>query len=215
MTYRARMAITILIAALALAALASTSALAVPPGWMINGETLSGSEALATTAKVDEVYKLKSSAANVSIECNGSTLNMIAPEITSPSSGSDSSLEFTGCKALTANCTLSSSSIKSTPSTLELTLEGVLAVIVTLRPKTKTTMETFLFEGEKCASEGLNAVTGTAKLLLPTGQDERTLQLVNSIATEASDELKVASSAAELRGSVLIGTGSGDTWSYL
>jgi hypothetical protein len=100
-------------------------------------------------------------------------------------------------------------------SKVEATLEGVLAVVVTLNPKTKSIMATFAFEGSKCASAGVNAVTGTAKLLLPTGQDERTLQLVNSIATKASGELKVASSAAQLKGSILVRLASGEPWSFL
>jgi len=212
---KAKMIITTLIAVFALGALASASASAATAGWMVNGTLLSGSTPLATTAKVDQSGFLKSSAANVELECSGTTLNGVAPEITSPSKGSASSLIFTSCIALSPNCTIGSSEIKTVPLLAEVTLEGVLAVIATFKPETKSVFATFLFNGEKCAAEGLNAVTGTAKVLAPTGQDERTLQQINAIATEVSNELKVGSSAAELKGSALLKLASSLEWSFL
>jgi len=212
---KAKMIITTLIAVVAFSALISASASAATVGWMVGGKLLSGSAKLATTAKVDERGLLKSSAANVELECTGNTLNGVAPEITSPNTGMASDLEFTSCKALTANCTISSSTVTTVPVTVEATLEGTAAVIATFKPKTKATFATFEFTGSKCASEGLNAVTGTAKVLAPTGQTENTLQQINAIATEASGELKVASSPASLAGSALLKLASGEPWSFL
>jgi hypothetical protein len=212
---KAKMIITTLIAVMAFSALASGSASAATAGWMVGGKLLSGSAALATTAKVDEFGKLKSSAANISLECTGSTLNGASPEIKSPSTGAASSLEFTGCKALTPNCTIGSPAISTVPITVEATLEGTAAVIATFKPKTKAVFATFEFTGTNCAALGLDAVTGTARVLAPNGQTENTLQLINAIATEASEELKVASSPASLAGSALLKLASGEPWSFL
>jgi flagellar capping protein FliD len=212
---KAKMVTSTLIAVAVLSALISASASAATAGWMVNGTLLNGTAALATTAFVDEAGVLKSAEAKIEIECSANTLNGIAPEIKSPNTGSAASLEFTGCKALTPNCALGSSTIGTVPISVEATLEGTLAVVATFKPKTKATFATFEFTGTNCAVLGLNAVTGTAKVLAPTGQDERTLQLINSIATEASGELKVASSPASLLGSILIKLASGAPWSFL
>jgi hypothetical protein len=212
---RAKMITSTLIAVVALSALVSASASAATAGWMVNGTLLNGTRALATTAAVDENGILKSSGADVEIECSGKVLNGLVPEIQSPNTGQTNSLEFTTCVALTPNCTLLSSTIGTVPISVEATLEGTLAVVATFKPKTKTTFATFVFEGSKCASAGLNGVTGTVKVLAPTGQDERTLQLINSLATEASAELKVASSPASLLGSILIKLASSEPWSFL
>jgi len=213
---KAKMIITTLIAAIAFSALISASASAATVGWMVNGTLLSGSEPLATTAKVENsVGVLKSAGADVEVECIGSTLNGKEPKIESPNTGQATDLEFTGCTAKTTNCTIGASTITTVPVGVEATLEGALAVIATFKPKTKTTFATFEFQGSKCASEGLNAVTGTAKVLAPTGQDESATQLITSIATEASTELKVASSPASLTGSALLKLASGAPWSFL
>jgi hypothetical protein len=206
--------VTTSIAMLALAALLSASASATTPGWMVNGTLLSGTKALAGTAKVDEKAILKSSAANIEIECTGGTVAEGA-EVKAPSTGTADSIELTGCVALAANCTLGSSTISSVPVTLEATLEGTLAVVGTFKPKTKSILATFEFEGEKCANVGLDAATGTVKMLAPTGQDERTVQLNRAITTEASGELSVGSGAASLTGSMLIQATTGEPWSFL
>jgi hypothetical protein len=212
---KAKMITSTLIAVVAFSALVSASASAATAGWMVGGTLLNGTRALATTAAVDEAGVLKSSAADVEIKCKANTLNGIAPEIQSPNTGQATSLEFTECEALTANCTIGSSTIGTVPISVEATLEGALAVVATFKPKTKATFATFEFTGSNCATAGINGVTGTVKVLAPTGQDERTLQLINSIATEASGELKILSSPASLLGSILLKLASGEPWSFL
>jgi len=213
MTKATKMTITTLIAMVAFSALASASASAATAGWMVNGTLLTGSELLATTAKVDKNGVLSSPEAHVEVECSGNLQGMA--EITAPTAASATTIEFTGCKALSANCALSSATIGTVPINVEATLEGALAVVATFKPKTKSVFATFEFTGEKCAAEGLNAVSGAAKVLAPTGQDENTLQLINAIATQASDELKVGSSPASLIGSALLQLASGRPWSFL
>jgi hypothetical protein len=198
------------VAVLAFSALASASASAATAGWMVNGKLLSGSAALATTAKVDEKAKL--SAAGVEIECTGENLNGVAPQITSAASGSATSLIFTGCVSKTATCTLGTTTIGTVPVIAEATLDGALGVLATFSPKTKTTFTTIEYLGANCALEGIQPVTGKAVVLDPTGQDEATSQLIK--VTSAST-LKVGSSAATLTGSALLKLASGEPWSFL
>jgi hypothetical protein len=129
--------------------------------------------------------------------------------------GLATSLEFTECKSLVENCSLSSSSISTVPILVEVTLESTKADVATFTPETKTVFATFAFVGEKCAIIGTQAVTGKAKVLAPTGREERTLQLIKSITTAVSGELKIGSSGATLEGAALLRLASGETWSFL
>jgi hypothetical protein len=200
------------LAVLVLGALASTPALATTAGWMANGTLLSGSKALETAAKVDQEFVL--SGAGLTIKCTGSTLNAVAPTISSPNKGSASSITFTSCKA-SAPCELATTSIGTAPVATETTLEGTLATITTIKPSTGTRLSTFEVLGETCAAAGMIAVNGQDKLLSPEGQDENTQQLIKSITTEASKELFIGKSAASLTGSALLRLCSGERWSLL
>jgi hypothetical protein len=192
--------------------MASASASAVTAGWMVNGTMLSGSAALATTARVDEKGVL--TGAGFKIICEGKTLSGIAPEISAPNTGMAQSLEFTEC-AGEEPCTLASTTIKTFPIGVEATLEGALAVVATFKPLTGTVFSTIKFEGTECGLAGETPIKGTVKVLAPTGQDERTLQLITSIATEASKELLVGSGAASLKGSILLQLANHQLWSFL
>jgi hypothetical protein len=212
MMVKVRTAIAILLGISALSAVTAGSAYA---GWFVEGEELSSTAALATTAKVDQASVLKSTGAGVELECNGSALDGISPEIVTTNEIRSSSLEFTGCKALTAHCTLSSTEIHSVPVVAELTQQAAPAAIATFKPKTKSLLATFEFEGGSCASAGVNGVTGAAKAKLPTGQEEQVAQAFNFLATEASGELKVAGSAASLTGSSLFKLATGKLWRFI
>lgn len=204
-----------LVAVFVFGALASASASAATAGWMVNGTLLSGLATLAPTAKVDKPGRLH--AVGVEIECSGE-LNGVEPMLESPNMATIARLTFTGCKSTAENCTLAgepNATISTVPLLVEATLEGTLAAVATFSPKTKTTFATFNYEGAKCGLKGLNSVTGHAKVLAPTGQDERTLQQINVITEESSGELKVGSSGAGLEGSALLQLASGQTWSFL
>jgi hypothetical protein len=210
---KAKLVITTCIVTFAFSAVVSASSSAVTAGWMVNGTMLIGSKAVATTAAVDEFIKIK--AAGVTIECKGSTINGVAPELKSPNRGGAASLEFTACKSITANCEISSEKISTRTILLEATLEGALAIKVSLVPETKNGFATIEYDGALCALQGVQPLSGKWTMLAPTGQDERTLQLLNLVTTEASGELKVGSSAAELKGSALWRLASGESWSFL
>jgi hypothetical protein len=201
------------VAALALSAIASATASAATAGWMVGGSQLVGSEALATTAAVDKTAKL--SGGGVEIECTGKTLNGVSPQIVAGNMGEATSLTFTGCVALTKNCTLSSTSISTLPVLAEATLEGAANVAAKFTPKTGTVFATFKFEGENCGVAGTKAVTGSAITTTPNGQTESAAQIleVNTAASEST--LKLGSAAAKLSGAALLKLVSGKAWSFL
>jgi hypothetical protein len=207
---RMKLIMSAFVAVLAFSALVSGSAPAATAGWMVNGKLLSGTAALATTAKVDEKAKLV--ADGVEIECTGETLNSVAPQIASPTSTSATSLIFTGCRSATSTCTLGSATIGTVPVIAETTLDGALGITATFSPKTKTTFATFEYVGASCALEGIQFVTGKMVMLDPTGQDEAASQLIK--ATSAST-LKVGGSSATITGSALLKLATGEPWSFL
>jgi hypothetical protein len=199
---------------LTLASLVTTSPATAQ--WMVGGATLGGTEtkALAKTAAVDENMTFKF--AGVTLTCQGERVNAVTPQIeASGEMSSASSLEFTQCSA-SENC-----QIPTTIATIPVLVHAALdpgdtkAVLATILPKTKTTFTTIKFEGEKCALLGTQPVTGKAKVLIPAGQEELAKQLVEAKVTAGSSELKVGSSAAEIKGSALVRLVSGATWSFL
>jgi hypothetical protein len=209
-------ATTFFIAALALTALAA-SAFATTPGWMVNGTMLSGSQALATTAAVDSPGILTVTGV-VTITCTGSTLNGVSPQIQSPSSGSASSLVFTGCGTGGGNCSLSGQNAGGTIATLPVTAEATLGVSPTVQATFKPTgsqFATFAFTGSKCSLSGTNPVKGEILTEAPTGRTEQTLQLISAITTAASGKLKIGADAASLTASALLKLANSQTWSYL
>jgi hypothetical protein len=207
---RIKLIMSAFVAVLAFSALASGSASAATAGWMLSGKLVSGSVALATTAKVDKKAKLV--ADGIEIECTSEVLNGVAPQITSPASGSATSLEFTGCVSRSGACTLGSTVIGTVPITAEATLDGALGVLATFSPKTKTTFTTIEYIGASCALVGVQPVTGKVVVLDPTGQDEAASQLIE---VTAASSLKVGSSAATFTGSALLKLASGEPWSFL
>lgn len=200
MTSRANIVVSI-VAVLALIAPASASA-----GWSIEGGEVSGTAALATTAKVDHEIVLKG--AGTTVTCNGNSLNSAAPEIAAPNKLNATDIAFTGCKAGTP-CSLSKSEIKTEPITGELTEEGSASDTAVLQPKTGTRFASITFEGAECALAGEQLLKGKAKALLPTGQTESEAQAVNLITTEASKELTLGASGVSLEGSALFRLASG------
>jgi hypothetical protein len=212
---KAKIMMTVCVGVLALSAFASASASAVTAGFMVSGTMLNGTRALATTAAVDEPGELE--AAKVKITCSGSVLNGASPKINSATNMGDAeSLTFNGCSA-NEHCTVPSS-ISTLPVLVDLTLDGTLAVkgkFLPHGPGANThTFATILFEGALCALEGVQPVTGSQAFLAPTGQDERTLQLI-AATQDVGGELKVGSSAATLKGSILVRLASGEAFSFL
>lgn len=169
--------------------------------WLVGGSELTSTAALATTAAVDQAFKLKGS--GVTIECTGHSLNAASPEITSTDGLNTTKLTFNECSSASPSCTVSKT-IQTVPLETEF-IEGTLQEDnAFLASKTKTTLATIKYEGAECALSGTQALTGKISANFPTGQEEKTLQTVKVNTTEASEYLKLDGAAAELTGSALI-----------
>src|SRR5580704_16458798 len=149
-------AIAVALTAIAIQIFMVSVASASTPGWVIGEERLLGTAALATTASVDERFRLK--AAGVTVECTGSTLNVIGSEIKAPNTMAATSITFNGCSA-GAPCSLATSSFGTVPLSAELTELLAPEDKVVFTPKTKMTFATLKFEGATCLLEGVQPVT--------------------------------------------------------
>ena len=201
-------------AALALSAAVTTAASAATAGWMVNGTSLTGSAAFASTAAVENSMKLEVKN-SFTILCKGTVFKAAGAELVAPNKIKATSLEFTECQGTTEQCRLEDEAIRTVPIVAEAVLEGSLAVRSTLKPQTKTVIATVDFVGEACAFKGVTPITGSVLVLSPTAQDERITQQSIVAATEASGELKVGGSGAlaDVTGSTRLA--SGLPWSFL
>jgi len=202
-------------AVLAVGAVASTTAFAATEGWMVNGTMLSGSKKLMTTGKVTSPGKLAS--ASVEVECTGSEIGGVAPEIVAPNKGGASSVVFKECGTVGASsavCTLNTKTLSTVPVLLtELTLDGTLAVKGAVVPETKSEFAKLTFTGGECAVAGTQPVTGKVLILAHLGQDEMTWQPV--LLFSDTGALKLGSGAATLTGAGELATENLEPWSFL
>jgi hypothetical protein len=197
------------LAAIALSASAASTASAATSGWMVNGTLLSGSKSLSSTVTVTENSTLE--AAGVSVKCAG-PLRWLLRRILAIAHAIFLAI-FGGCTAQ-QNCTVAKE-LSTVPITAtEITLEGTSGVKGVLKPETKTTLATILYEGALCALEGVQPVTGKLKFLGPLGQTEMTSQPA-SFFTEAAGELKIGSSEAKIKGAGEVSLESHEPWSFL
>lgn len=203
--FRGTIIITIILFSLTLSATTASSASA---DWFIEGEELSGTTELATTAAVVENAKLEFSA--IAVECKGKNVEGISAQIESPNKISATSLKFTECSSGT-RCKLKSPTVGTLPVSAEVTQEGTLQDEAVFTPKTKPVFATLAFEGSMCSIAGeVQPVTGQATTSLPTGQEKETTQEIK--ANTPSGELKVGSSAATFKGAAELSLASGQKW---
>lgn len=210
-----------MVGVLALSGFATALASAATAGWMVNGTMLGATtKALATTAAVDHVGELE--AAGIVLVCKGKTLNGVNPTINGVTNMGDASLlEFTECEVTTGNppCKLSASmskTVKTLPVLVDLTLDGVLNIKGRfLSTNSSKLFATLGFEGSECPLSGAaQPITGAATFLVHEGQDERVFHLL--LATnEEEGSLKLGKNTAILKGAILVGLASGETWSFL
>jgi hypothetical protein len=196
-------------AAFALSAIASSSAQA---GWLVLGSLLVGSAAVAGTTITDKEGILTFS----SIEIGCATLGVKGGVISEPDKVLATSLEFGGCKVIPVGgaCTLASTTIGTLPLEGLVTLDGPLATKGKAKPENAEGLfATFKLNGASCSSAGKEAVTGTAEVLSPEGQDERLWHLLNAL-IETAGELKVGEAAATISGSALFQLQNDMLWSF-
>jgi hypothetical protein len=196
-------------AVLALSAFSMTSGASAQ--WVVNGTTLAETAKLLVKFKVHLAATLES--AGVRMECTAENFEGTAPQIEAGDKGSASSISFLGCKA-NAGCTIPTT-LSTVPVTATAVLGAASAVNLTFKPKTKTIFATVKFEGAECALLGTQPVSGQFKALMPTGQTEKEVQLVEGNTSAASNELKVGSSAALLHCSILLILALHLTWRFV
>jgi len=206
--FKPRTIVVVVAMALACSAVVASAAAAATEGWMVGGTTLgaTGTAALALSTIVDEPFVL-TGAANT-FTCT--KLDIEEGKLFGVNKDSET-LIFLGCGPDGA-CTVKNETIKTVPLLSESTLEGTLAVSTLFKPETGTLFTDIELAGEQCAEEAL-PVKGTARVLSPTGQDERTLQLLS--AKTVKGELILGSEEASLKGSALVGLANNKPWSLL
>ncbi len=195
-------------AAFALSAIAAGSAQA---GWLVLGSLLVGSAAISSATITDKPGILTFS--GVEIECTKLGVNggYIAETVTAGAK----SLEFSACTVIKpTTCTLEGTTIGTLPVEGALTLDGSLAAKGKAKPVNASGLfATFKLNGTSCSASGKNAVTGTAAVLDPLGQDERLWHLLTAF-IETPGELEVGSASATISGSALFHLESDMLWSF-
>ncbi len=192
--------------------LAVTSASA-SASWLIEGSELAGTAALATKETVTEAFKLE--AAGVTVECTANSVNATGSEIQAPNLILASSLSFNECAASGGGCSLATKTIATLPLLAEVIQSAIPEDIAMLRPKTSKTLAVIHLEGASCALSGVQPVTGTKLPFLanlPKGQEEKALQPLK--AEVLTGQIQLGSSAARLRGALLLGLATGKAYSY-
>jgi len=184
--------------------LATATASATTPGWIVNGTPLVGSTTLPNTAKVDEKFDF-SAEGKFYILCSGQNVKIINGKLDASNKISASSLIFTECELTNeGECTLASPNLGTVPLLAEATLEGALAVRTVFK-----VYATYTFQGADCALTGTREeIGGRIVTSSPTGRDERTTQLL-SVNTEASEL-----GGWLLKGSFLLKLSNSDPWSF-
>lgn len=203
----------VVVACLAVLALSAVAAASASAAWMESGATFGTGSKAALNSKSIKTENAVLVGAQITIECSGA-LEGAGAEIIGPNKGAATRLVFTTCESKTENCTLEGTTVSTVPILAEATLAGGAEVSVLFLPETKNTFSTFKINGAACAASGINAVTGHAKVLAPTGQTEKTEQEIKAVTT-ANGELKLGSGAASLSGGALIKLVSGKPWSFL
>ncbi len=195
-------------AAFALSAVAAGSAQA---GWLVLGSLLVGSAAISSSTITDKPGVLTFS--SIEIEC--SALGVSGGYIVETATAGAKSLEFSGCKvAKPTTCTLKGTVIGTLPVEGQLTLDGSLATKGKAKPVNANGLfATFELTGTSCSASGKNAVTGTAAVLDPLGQDERLWHLLTAF-IETPGELEVGSASATISGSALFHLENDMLWSF-
>jgi hypothetical protein len=199
-------------AVFAFSAIAAGSAQA---GWLVLGSLLVGSAAISSGTVVDKegVLEYEVEGSKVKIGCTNLTVS--GGKISEPDKFLATSLEFNGCvETAPANCSLSNTNVGTLPVEGLVTLDGPLATKAKVKPENPSALfATFKIEGVKCSLAGKEAVTGSASVLDPEGQDERLWHLLNAL-VETAGELKVGSASASISGSALFKLESNMLWSF-
>jgi hypothetical protein len=179
---------------------------------MVGGASLTGTKALASTAAMEEQFKLQAGTL-FDIECSGSTLNAILPEIGPSNRLALRAGELTQCRlSVEEACQIEGSRINIGSLLAEATLQGTLAIQATFKPEKDSGIFSWKIVGAECAADGKSEIGGKLTMLAPTGQDERTSQRFQWNVTSASEELQPNVAVV---GAALFKLATGEPWSFL
>lgn len=214
---KVKIIIAAFVAVLALTAVAAGSASAHE--WFVNGAALVGSQKLSTLATNDTPAVLNVPGLPLKITCTGD-LEGVGPKIEATSTGSATSLTFTGCAVTTpTSCKLSSPEIKTEEVTAAVTLASGTADHILFKATTAKHFTEFVLEStsENCSISGKKAVTGTVVLNSAKGQIESSIQALEGLGSleQGSDSLQTANDPAYIEGGkALLQLESGAKWSF-
>lgn len=204
--HRAKDLVAVLGLSLVAMAVVSSQAFAAA-GWMVHGTQLTGTAALSPGAILDEKLLVTGDSGQVEVKCGGSELRLGNPVISGGTGMADtSSWEVTECVG-NRSCPLAESMggrVQSLATLTDLTLDGALAVKGRfLSTNSSKLLGTIAFAGPECPFTGVQQITGAGTFLMPTGQDERTLQLI-AMTDEEFGSVKLGSVGLVIQGSVLV-----------
>jgi hypothetical protein len=188
--------------ALALIAIASSSASAA--AWFVGGEELpTGSKAaLAATAKVDTAFVLSIPKVSLKIACKGTTFGTQSAEIIGTESGKAKSLTFEGCETIepATGCAIEGQPQSITTVPLNIAVANFTkkpADRLTLQAQTKSTLAEVTFsEKNTCALTGSEPLKGTVTFGVPKGQEASTQQVIEGLGSMENNSLEIAGGKA-------------------
>jgi hypothetical protein len=192
---------------------APPSATAATGGWMINHVQLTGSSKLATSFLTSPIH-FNTPEIPLDLSCKSSTVDDSNFTINAPSDGKAEHFLFLGCEVSFPEGCTTNSAIATFPTLLtELTLEGTLAVKGEIKPTEKFGFAQVQVFGTSCAASGQYFIQGALGLLLPFGQDERTLQ---TLLISDAGKLTIGMHPATAHFTWLVGlSATNQTWSFL
>ena len=213
---RTRMAAAVVASVLAGCAVAAPSASAAE--WFVKGTKLTGSDNMATTARLDTTLSLVSGAAGVLLLCTGGALGLMlagAPVMTAANIWKAESLTFMGCSVmLPAECTVQAE-IQTVPVEGTMRTSTGQAVTEAIKPQTGKLIAEIEFTGAKCSAAGSQPVAGQVTTFMATGQTEWAMQPEEGLGTMENNSLFIGPGHAYLEaGRSLLLTANGLPFSF-
>jgi hypothetical protein len=202
----------------ALSALASASASAQ---WLVGGTTLVGSAALSPQDLVDESSTLLIPAIGLSIVCSGHFFDALKPQIRAPDIAFAAALTFLGC-----NTTVPATGCALAEINQPIPTNAILGLAVlgpgesdrvVFAPATKTIFTNIVFnEGNTCAINGVEPITGEVVAAAPIGQLELLAQSIVDLGSVENNSLQIAGDKAFIDGGrYLLTLASDSKWSFM
>jgi hypothetical protein len=213
-------------AAVALSAIAVSTASA--DEWFVEGAKLAAgkSAALATTAPVDEFAKLRINAGSteeVQIECKGANLVGGEAYISSGTGGMAKSLTFEGC-TVTKFPSGVTCELEGQPKNISTNALGVTTslagpntkVSINIHPLTKKTFVELNFGASTClGGGGVKPVNGAVLILSNDGATEAVTHTIMAQGSLENNSLEVAGDKSIIEGGLaLVKLASGSKWSF-